>query len=38
MLARMLNDRRGAKAIEYGLVIALVSLAGLTALLSVTFG
>lgn len=36
MLARILNDNRGAKAVELGLTAALVSLAGLTAILSVT--
>jgi Flp pilus assembly pilin Flp len=35
MLARILNDHRGAKAMELGLTAALVSLAGLTAMLTV---
>lgn len=34
MLARMLSGHRGTKAIEFGLMIALVSLAGFTAMLS----
>lgn len=35
MLARMLKDERGAKAIEYGLLAALLSLAAAIAILTV---
>ncbi len=35
MLARILSDERGAKAVEYGLLAALLTLAATIALLTI---